>query len=149
MQFKNNFSYGDNGLALTKSFEGCKLTAYQDGGGVWSIGYGHTGPEVTRGLTITQANADSLLKQDTLKAANAVMLNTMVALTQNQFDALTDFAFNCGIGAFRTSTLLRLLNKGDYQGAKAQLIRWNKDNGKEVEGLTRRRKAEQDLFDQA
>lgn len=151
MQFKNNLSYGSKGLALTKSFEGCRLKAYQDGGGVWTIGYGHTGPEVIRGLVITQAAAESLLKEDTRKAADAVMFNTTVTLTQNQFDALTDFTFNLGIGSFRGSTLLKLLNQGDYQGAKAQLIRWNKGkvDGKlvEVDGLTRRRKAEQDLFD--
>ena len=133
-------------LDLIKNFEGCRLTAYDDGFGIFTIGYGHTGPGVVKGLTITQEQADDLLAGD-VRSANAT-LNRLVAvpLTDNQRAALISFVFNVGSQAFKTSTLLRLLNSGDYTAAAAQFERWNKAGGVEVRGLTRRRLAEAALF---
>lgn len=133
------------GLALIESFEGCKLKAYKDTGGVWTIGVGHT--PAFPGQTITQAQADTLLHADLKSAEATVERLVKVPLTDNQFAALVSFVFNLGSGQFKSSTLLRKLNAGDYAGAKAEFPRWNKDNGKEVAGLTRRRWAEAALFE--
>jgi lysozyme len=142
-----NFTYSKNGLALTKQFEGCKLTAYQDSVGVWTIGYGHTGSIVNRmGVVITQAQADSLLMQDIARFEDGVNKLVKVPLNQNQFDALVDFSFNLGLGNLGSSTLLKKLNAGDIKGAAEEFLRWDKAGGKVLAGLTRRRKAERDLF---
>ncbi|MGR2678743.1 lysozyme [Chromobacterium haemolyticum] len=135
-----------NGIKLIQQFEGLRLKAYQDAVGVWTIGYGHTGPDVTPGLVITQAQADALLARDLSRFESGVTRLVQVPLNQNQFDALVCFSFNLGLGALQGSTLLRLLNAGDYAGAAAQFPRWNKAGGKVLPGLTRRRVAEQALF---
>lgn len=140
-----NMTYGQKGLELTKSFESCRLMPYKDGGGVWTDGWGNT-HRVVPGIAITQEKADNDLIMNVADAVDTVNDHVTVPLTQNQFDALVDFTFNCGAGAFKSSTLLKKLNAGDYGGAVAELARWNKDNGKVVAGLTRRRAAEQDLF---
>ncbi|MGR2664258.1 lysozyme [Chromobacterium haemolyticum] len=134
------------GIMLIKSFEGLKLVAYKCPAGIWTIGYGHTGPDVTPGQVITQAQADALLARDLERFEAGVSRLVSVQLNQNQFDALVSFAYNLGLGALQGSTLLRLLNAGDYAGAAAQFPRWNKASGKELPGLTRRRAAEQALF---
>lgn len=135
------------GLDLIKRFEGCKLEAYQDAVGIWTIGYGHTGPNVHEGLRITQAQADAILAQDVGRFASGVAVNVRVTLTQSEFDALVSFAFNVGLGAFRGSTLLKLLNdNADRKVVAAQFPRWNKAGGKVLEGLTKRRNAEKALF---
>ena len=139
-------SYSDAGLAKTKEFEGLRLTAYQDIGGVWTIGYGHTG-KVTRGMTITEEEATELLRKDVQWAVDCVNRVTKdLLLNQNQFDALVDFTFNVGCGAFGKSTLVKKLNEGDFPGAAEQFTRWTKVQGREVAGLLRRRKADQELF---
>jgi lysozyme len=94
------------------------------------------------------AQAAGWLRADAQEAVDAVNRLVTVPLNQSQFDALVDFVFNLGAGAFSTSTLLRLLNGGDYAGAAGQFGRWNKDNGKVVAGLTRRRAAEAKLFEE-
>ena len=129
-----------------KTAEGLRLTAYKDGGGVWTIGYGHTGSDVREGLTIPLSEAERLLTRDLRVAEGHVNDAVKVKLTQNQFDALVSFVYNVGGGAFRSSTFLKLLNAGDYEGAANQLPRWNKDNGKVVNGLTNRRHEERELF---
>lgn len=129
-----------------KTAEGLRLTAYKDGGGVWTIGYGHTGSDVREGLTIPLSEAERLLTRDLRVAEGHVNDAVKVKLTQNQFDALVSFVYNVGGGAFRSSTLLKLLNAGDYEGAANQFPRWNKDNGKVVNGLTNRRHEERELF---
>ncbi len=144
----NNLSYGKDGLALTQSSEGCKLTAYQDVVGVWTIGYGHTGRDVYQGLTITQNQATALLLQDVQTSADCVNRLVAVSLQQDEFDALVDFVFNVGTGNFSTSTLLRLLNAGDFEGAAGQFERWDKAGGRVIAGLLRRRQAEEALFRQ-
>lgn len=142
----NNLTYGGNGLALTEQFEGCRLTAYQDQVGVWTIGYGHTGPEVIAGLTITRDEAEALLAKDVSSAAACVNRVVAVRLTQAEFDALVDFAFNLGHGAFSSSTLLRELNAGNFIAAAAQFEVWDRAGGAVVAGLLRRRQAEATLF---
>ncbi|MGD1824861.1 Phage-related lysozyme (muramidase), GH24 family [Chromobacterium violaceum] len=134
------------GISLIKQFEGVRLAAYQDMVGVWTIGYGHTGPDVKAGMTITQQQADQLLAADLEKFETGVRKAVIVPLNANQFSALVSFSYNLGLGNLRSSTLLRLLNKGDYEGAAAQFPRWNRAGGQAVPGLTRRRKAEQALF---
>jgi len=141
-----NMSYSKNGLALTEEFEGLRLTAYQDSVGVWTIGYGHTGPDVHSGLTITQQQASDLLMKDVSKAVAAVNRLVTVPLTQNQFDALVDFTYNLGEGNLASSTLLRDVNAGNFQDAAAQFLRWDKAGGVELPGLKRRRQAEATLF---
>ena len=136
----------DAGLSLIKSFEGCRLTAYlptpQD---VPTIGYGST-RGVTLGDTCTQAEADQMLREDCSEAEGCVSMAVDVDLTQHQFDALVSLVFNIGCGAFRGSTLLKLLNAGDFDAAQHQFSRWDKQAGKVLAGLTRRRAAEAALF---
>jgi len=142
----NNLTYSEKGLALTRQFEGCRLTAYQDQVGVWTIGYGHTGPDVTPGLTITEEQSKALLAKDVCGAAASVNNLVTVKLSQDEFDALVDFVFNLGAGAFRGSTMLRRLNSGDFEGAAAQFERWSRAGGVIVAGFLRRRHAEESLF---
>lgn len=142
----NNLTYGGKGLSLTEQFEGCRLTAYQDQVGVWTIGYGHTGPDVTPGLTITQDQAQALLAHDVGKAVTCVNHVVAIQLTQNEFDALVDFVFNLGAGAFTGSTMLRDLNAGNISAAAAQFDEWDHAGGAVVAGLLRRRQAETALF---
>ncbi len=143
----NNFTYSGNGLSLTEQFEGCELTAYQDQVGVWTIGYGHTGPDVVPGLTITQEQAQALLAQDVGSAAACVNNCVTVQLSQNEFDALVDFVFNLGAGTFQSSTLLRDLNAANFTAAAAQFDLWDHAGGAVVAGLLRRRQAETALFE--
>lgn len=142
----NNFIYDKDGLTLTEQFEGCRLTAYQDQVGVWTIGYGHTGTGVCSGLTITQEQAEALLSSDVAAAAAYVNSAVLIALSQPEFDALVDFVFNLGRGAFAGSTLLKTLNAGDLAGAANQFDRWDRAGGQVVAGLLRRRQAETALF---
>lgn len=145
---------GLKGEALIKSFESCRLTAYQDGGGVWTIGWGHTGRDIHEGLTITQVQADAYFDRDIARFEREVTSLLTVPVNQNQFDALVSFAYNCGSDidedtkaeGLGDSTLLRKLNAGDTVGAAQEFLKWNKDNGKVVAGLTRRRTAEAFLF---
>ena len=140
----------EKGIALIKQFEGCKLTAYQDSVGVWTIGYGWTQPvdgkPIRAGMTIKQETADRLLKTGLVSYESDVSRLVKVGLTQGQFDALVSFAYNLGARALSTSTLLRKLNAGDYAGAADEFLRWNKAGGKVLNGLTRRREAERALF---
>jgi lysozyme len=142
----NFYSYDNQGLGLTEGFEGCRLVAYKDVAGVWTIGYGHTGADVVEGLVITQAQAVSLLVSDVAAAVACVNHAVVVPITQDEFDALVDFTFNAGRGAFLQSTLLRDLNAGDLQSAAAQFGLWVNAGGKPVSGLVRRREAEKELF---
>lgn len=139
-----------NGRALIRQFEGDKLTAYICPAGVLTIGVGHTGRDVKRGMTITQAQSDALLVADLAKFEAAVARLVKVPVTQNQFDALVSFAFNLGAAALGGSTLLKLLNGGRYAEASAQFSKWDKAtvSGKKVAlpGLTKRRAAEAALF---
>ena len=137
---------GPQGLALIKSFEGCKLAAYLDSVGVPTIGYGHTSG-VFMGDSCTQAQADAWLAEDLKDAEKCVNDAVTVPLTQNEFDALVSFTFNLGCGNFRKSSLLRLLNGSDYDAAALEFRKWDKAGGQVLAGLTRRRNAEARLFE--
>jgi lysozyme len=134
-----------NGLNLIKQFEGCKLTSYQDSVGVWTVGYGSTSC-VDPHITITQAQADARLKEDVQHAVECVDRKVGPNLTQNQFDALVSFVFNVGGAAFSTSAMLRHLNAGEFQQAALEFPKWDHAGAVELEGLRKRRLAEQALF---
>jgi len=135
--------YSKTGIAHTEHEEGCRLTAYPDQGG-FSIGYGHRG--VAEGSTCTQEQAEAWLLEDIQWASAEVNRMVKVSLTQGEFDALVDFVFNIGPVHFESSTLLKKLNAGDYQGAAAEFERWDKAGGQVVAGLLSRRKAEEVEF---
>ncbi|MCX7132287.1 lysozyme [Aeromonas sp.] len=139
-----------NGVEVAHYFESCKLVAYPDPGSKngepWTIGWGHTGPEVRKGLVWTQEQADAAFLVDVTRFERAVQLLVKVPLIQGQFDALVLFAYNVGSKALETSTLLRKLNNEDYAGAALEFRRWNKNDGQVMRGLTRRRAAEECLF---
>ena len=134
-----------NGLRLLKSFEGLRLNAYVDPVGVLTIGYGTTAG-VFSGMQITENEAEALLKRDLRRFETAVADLVQVPLSSDQFSALVCFAYNVGEYALANSTLLSLLNQGDFQGAADQFLRWNRGNSGELPGLTRRRNAERSLF---
>ncbi len=140
------YIYSKNGLDLTKLFEGCRLTAYRDSVGVWTIGYGHT-KGVCEGMTCTMEQAEAWLVQDVQEACGAVNRLVKVGITQNEFDALVDFVFNLGIGNFAKSTLLRKLNALDFHGAANEFEKWDMAGGRHLPGLLRRRKAERVMFE--
>jgi len=137
---------GKPGLDLIKSFEGLKLRAYLCPAKVWTIGYGSTGPHVTPGKVITEAQANDLLQDDLDRFEKAVTRLVTVPLTQNQYDALVSFAFNVGISALERSTLLKRVNAKLFDQAKAEFSKWNRAGGRPLAGLTRRRAAEAALF---
>jgi lysozyme len=134
------------GLALLKRMEACRLKAYQDKGGVWTIGYGHTG-DVHMGDAISQHQAEVILDHD-LSIFEPGLLEILkgVALSENQTAALVCFVFNVGLGAFRRSRMVAKLRAGDYAGAALEFPRWNKIQGAPDAGLTKRRALEQALF---
>lgn len=136
------------GLDLIKHFEGLSLKAYKCPAGVWTIGYGTTGVvEARPGVTITKEQAEVLLTTDVEKFEHQVWaLVRDVVVSQHQLDALIAFAYNVGIGAFKTSTLLKKLLQKDYTGASKEFLRWTKAKGKELPGLVKRRRAESLLF---
>lgn len=139
--------YSSDGLHLTEGFEGCKLAAYQDQVGVWTIGYGHT-RGVVAGLTCTQEEAETWLQEDVQRVADAINRDVKIRLSQPEFDALVDFGFNLGVHALEGSTLWRKLNAGDFDGAAAEFPKWDMAGGHHVVGLLRRRLGEQSLFNQ-
>jgi len=139
-------------LNTIQQFEGLKLKAYKDSVGIWTIGFGNifnldTGNPIKEGDEITQETADRWLKieVDNLQAKMRKVIT--VPLNDNQWSALTSLVYNIGFGAFKRSTLLRLLNAGASKEEVAkQFLRWNKAGGKEIKGLTNRRQAEYNLF---
>lgn len=139
----------NKGLAFIMEFEGVKLKAYPDpatGGDPWTVGVGHTGPEVVQGLEITEVQALDYLRADIETAEKCINQCVTDTLTQDQFDALCSFVFNLGCGNFRKSTLLKKINEGDDVGASLEFSKWDKASGKVMAGLTRRRAAEAELF---
>lgn len=140
----------NSGVALIKGFEGKQLVAYDDGVGVWTIGFGTikylNGVRVKRGDKCTEAQAEQYLRNDLITFENALNQLVKVPLNQNQFDALVSFTYNLGETNLRSSTLLKKLNAKDYKGAAAEFLKWNKAGGKVMNGLVKRRKAEMELF---
>ena len=133
------------GIALIKKFEGCELTAYQCSAGVWTIGYGHT-KGIEEGMEITQQEAEDMLVEELHEYENYINDNVTAPLSQNQFDAMVSWVYNLGPANLKASTLLKVLNAGDYDGVPAQIKRWNKAGGQTLDGLIRRREAEALLF---
>jgi lysozyme len=138
----------DAGIKLVREFEGCRLNSYVCAAGILTIGIGHTGPDVYSGQTITDAEANTLLRKDLDRFEKAVSSLITVPLTQTQFDALVSFAFNCGSGALEESTLRKRLNNKEEPNkvAKEELPKWVKGNNGPLPGLVRRREAEIKLF---
>lgn len=133
------------GLALVRASEGLRLEAYQDGAGIWTIGYGHT-MNVHKGDTISQERAEMLLEADLAEAESAVSRLVKVPLTDNQFAALVCFTFNEGEGSLERSTMLRKLNEGGYGLVPACLKSWVFAGGKVQPGLVKRRAMEAELW---
>lgn len=131
------------GVELITRWEGCKLTAYQDSVGVWTIGYGHTSaagaPKVVKGLRITQQEAIDIFSRDIVKYEKAVEKLLTRPPTQAQFDAMVSLCYNIGPGNFAKSSVVRMFNSGDFAGAAHAFSLWNKAKGKELKGLTNRR----------
>jgi GH24 family phage-related lysozyme (muramidase) len=140
------YRISQQGINFIKNNEGCKLQAYQDSVGVWTIGYGHT-KTVRPGMTISYAQAEALLRQDITFFENSVNSNAKVKLTQSMFDALVSFIYNLGPGKFsRTSTVGSLVNNRQYMPAANSILQYNKAKGKVLAGLTKRRQGERAMF---
>jgi lysozyme len=136
-----------NALDLIKRFESCKLDAYQDPVGIWTVGFGSTGPGIVEGLTISQKTADGMLLGHVREVGLELTdLLGNFQLNQNQLDALTSLVYNIGIGNFKSSTLLKYLKMNDYKDASNEILKWNHAGGIVLPGLTTRRLAEQALF---
>lgn len=152
MAEKKEFSVWDPAIAVPfiKSNEGCRLASYRDPAGVWTVGYGSTrlasGNPVMRNVRITQEQADGLLTSELERLRGTLAQYIRVPVTEGQFVALIDFAYNCGEGALRRSTLLKLLNAGNVVNAGYEFRRWTRAGGRELPGLVRRREAEKELF---
>lgn len=143
-----NKTTSTTGISLLKRFEGCRLVAYKalPTERYYTIGYGHYGDDIKSHMAITLYEAETMLKNDLKDYEKAVSKYVLVDITQNMFDVLVSFSYNCGTESLKKSTLLKLLNKNDYIGAAEQLENWNKSGGITIPGLTERRKMEKDIF---
>lgn len=131
------------GLNLLKQFEGCRLQSYKDIGGIWTIGYGETGPTITGGMFINLEQAELMLKKSLEKF---YQLDHYLSedVNDNQYSALVCLAYNIGLRALKTSTLIKKIN--NKEKPDKEWLQFNHVNGKVIDGLTRRRKAELELF---
>ncbi|MBO9580339.1 MAG: lysozyme [Sphingobium sp.] len=146
---KAPMTISQRGIDLIKRCEGLRLSAYPDpgtGGAPWTIGYGHTGPEVRKGLTITQAQADTFLVAD-IQRFEADVRALCPITTQGQFDALVSFAYNVGQSALSGSTMRKKHVAGNYAGAAAEFDRWVYAGGRTMAGLVARRAEERALYE--
>lgn len=134
------------GISLLKLYEGCKLYSYKDQGGILTIGYGHTGPDVKENQTITQEQADQLLELDLARFEKGVSELVTVSINESEFSALVCLAYNIGLGNLSRSTLLKKLNENNKEDAANQFLVWNHINGVPSDGLSRRRLSERALF---
>ncbi len=139
--YVNNLIYSKDGLAIREQFEEVRLQAYKNHLGIWTIGYGHTGPEVIDSLTITEEQANKLFVADIQSAADAVNSMVEVSLRQGEFDALVDFVFNIGYAAFAKSSMLRYLNEHNPMAVADEFEKWGHVSGRIVAGLLRRKQA--------
>ena len=136
----------EKGTKLIRDFEGFRTHAYQDAVGVWTIGYGHT-KGVHENMIISAAQGEQMLLEELKEYENYVDELVHVPLHQYQYDALVSWVYNLGPTNFKSSTLLRKLNEGKYEEVPAEIRRWDKAGGKKLEGLTRRRNAEAEMFE--
>lgn len=135
------------GIDLIKKFEGLRLKTYLDAVGIPTIGYGTTGKDIVMGMTITEAEAEKRLKTHLESTEKLIGILVGPKLTDNEFSALCCLVYNIGGGNFQKSTLLRKLNDNvEKSDVAKEFLRWNKAGGKELAGLTKRRKAEMELF---
>lgn len=143
----NNLGTYEPALAagFISSFEGCRLTAYRCSAGVLTIGYGHT-KGVREGDVCTEDQAKAWLIDDIRETQTLLAHYVNVPVSEGEFVALVSLAFNVGVSALMKSKLLRKLNSGDREGAAEEFLDFDLANGKRIEGLTRRRKEEHDLF---
>jgi lysozyme len=130
---------------LIRTFEGCRLVPYLCPAGVWTCGWGSTGPDVFPGRPWTQEYADQRMRMDALKFARGT-LALCPSLTGDRLSAIADFAYNVGLGALQASTLRRVVNAGHWDAAKVQLMRWVRGGGRVLPGLVKRRTAEANLL---
>jgi lysozyme len=148
--FVRTMKISEQGLELIRQFEGLRLNAYRDAGGIWTIGYGHTSaagqPHVEQGMSITREEATRILARDAAQFANGVARRVHVEISQAQFDALVSFAYNVGLGNFERSSVLKAVNARDFAAVPRRLALWTKAVGKTLPGLVRRRAAEGALF---
>ena len=135
-----------SGKDMLVEFEGVRLKAYKCPAGVWTIGIGATNPPVKATDKITKEEAFERLDRDLVQYEDGVRKLVKVSLTQGQFDALVDFAYNAGVGALAKSTLLKKVNAGKFDEVPAEFMKWTKGGGKELPGLVRRRRAEVKLW---
>lgn len=135
-------------VALIKRWESCRLRAYLCPAGVWTVGWGSTGPGIREGVTWTQAQADDRLATDVKRFMDGVRSALKRPASDNELGAMTSLAYNIGAQAFRGSTLLKLFNQGNKAGAAKQFDRWNKSKGVVLNGLTNRRADERSVFEQ-
>ena len=133
---------------LVKFFEGFEAKAYLCPANVWTIGYGRT-KNVKEGDVVNKRQAERDLLEELEEFGNQVFFAVQVPLEQNEFDALTSWTYNLGVGNLQSSTLLKKLNSGDKNSVPSEMLRWNKAAGKVLAGLTRRRAAEAKLWAKA
>lgn len=131
---------------MIKAFEGLRLEAYRDLIGVWTIGYGTTGPDVKEGLKITAEEAYKRLTDQVDWLASRLRFIVPKTLNQNQFDAILSFCYNLGIGAYKYSTMKKFVDSGEFIEASKEFDKWVFAGGKSIPGLVRRREAERVLF---
>lgn len=140
----------DNGINFIAGWEGVEYKAYKDAVGLWTVAIGHLiklpEEKFLLNKTLTREEVYDIFREDIKRFENNLNKVIKVPINQNQFDALISLAFNIGNGAFNNSTLLRVLNQGNYEEVPNQILRWDKAGGKTLLGLTRRRKAEVELF---
>ncbi len=148
-----NYRLSEAGEALIKEFESCRLEAYQDSVGIWTIGWGHI-HGVKKGDKITQEEADAIFDAEIEMYIDGVNSMLKVEVTQGQFDAMVSLAYNVGLDmdlddvaeGLGDSTLLKKVNRKDFAGAAEEFPKWNKAGGQVLNGLTRRRMAERAMF---
>ncbi|AKK20574.1 phage-related lysozyme [Candidatus Liberibacter africanus PTSAPSY] len=134
---------------MVERYEGVRVTAYKDPGrGVWTIGYGHTGPDVHEGMTITQEQAEELLKGDLRKHVDLLLSASpiMASVSENRLAAVGDFVFNLGIGNYRKSTFKKCIDAEDWENAATECKKWIHGGGKVLPGLVKRRNEEAALL---
>ena len=135
----------EKGIDLIKEFEGLELVSYLCPAKVWTIGYGHI-KGVEEGMEWTEEQAEEALKEEVIGYCRFVEEYVKVPLNQNQFDALVSWTYNLGPTSLKNSTMLKVLNEGNYDQVPEQIKRWNKARGQVLNGLVRRRDAEAELF---
>lgn len=142
----SNQSSLPKGLDIIKAHEGLRLTPYKDPVGKLTVGYGHTGEDVTPDMQITENDAEEMLQGKVGALEQSLRQVVKVPVSNEQFSALVSLGYNIGFNNLKNSTLMNKLNQGDYDGAAEEFSRWDKAGGKTLPGLAKRRDEEKDLF---